>query len=81
MRVSVLLFAAARETAGASELSLELPDAATVGDAFQRLAADHPGLGVILRACRAAVDEEFAAPTQALTDGATIAVLPPVSGG
>jgi len=81
VRVTVLLFAAAREAAGADRTSLDLADGATVADAFARLGADRPPLAAVLRTCRAAVDEEFAAPGVALRDGATLAVLPPVSGG
>lgn len=79
--MTVLLFAAAREAAGAGTVALDLPEAATVADAFARLASGHPALGAVLRSCRAAVDEEFAPPGSALRDGATLAVLPPVSGG
>lgn len=81
MKVNVLLFAAAREAAGADRLALELERGATVADAFERLAASHPGLAAVLPSCRAALDEEFARPRTALRDGATLAVLPPVSGG
>ncbi len=81
MRVSVLLFAAAREAAGAGALTLELDDGATVGDAFVRLGEVHADLTSVLPNCRAAVDEEFARPDAPLRDGATLAILPPVSGG
>lgn len=81
MRVTVLLFAAAREAAGTGTTSLDLRDGATVADAFARLASSFPPLAAVLPSCRAAVDETFTAPASALRDGATLAVLPPVSGG
>jgi molybdopterin converting factor subunit 1 len=81
LNVTVLLFAAAREAAGTDRATLDLPAGASVADAFVRLAERHPRLGAVLPACRAAVDEEFAPRATALCDGATLAVLPPVSGG
>lgn len=81
MKVDVLFFAAAREKAGTARTTLTLADGATVADLWRRLADDHAALAPVLRSCRAAVDEEFAAPTAKLRDGATVAVLPPVSGG
>lgn len=81
MRVTVLLFAAAREAAGTGTTSIDLRDGATVGDAFEQLAASHAALAAVLPSCRAAVDESFAAHASPLRDGCTLAVLPPVSGG
>ena len=81
MRLRVLFFAAAREKAGRTEADVELGDGATVAALFDHLAAEHEGLGDVLRACRAAVDEEFAPRGTVLADGQTVAVLPPVSGG
>lgn len=81
MRVTVLLFAAAREAAATGTTTLDLADGATVGDALARLVADRPALARVVPSCRAAVDEEFAPRSAQLRDGATLAVLPPVSGG
>jgi molybdopterin synthase catalytic subunit len=81
MKVVVLFFAAAREKAGTDRRVVEVGDAATVADVWKRLAADSPSLASVLPSCRAAVDEAFAPPTAPLRDGATLAVLPPVSGG
>ena len=81
MKVRVLLFAAAREAAGADRTEIELPEGATVAGAFARLAAAPPRLAGVLPSCRAAVDEEFAPLGSALRDGSVLAVLPPVSGG
>ena len=81
MKVHVLFFAAAREKAGAPRTTVTLADGATVADLWRRLGDDHAALRPVLASCRAAVDEEFAAQTTKLRDGATVAVLPPVSGG
>ena len=81
MRVEVLLFAAAREKAGAARIGLDLAEGATVADLWTRLGDEHPALAPVLARCRAAIDEEFASPTALLREGAIVAVLPPVSGG
>ena len=81
MKVDVLFFAAARETAGVERMPIDLPDGATVAQLWKRLADDIPALAPVLTSCRAAVDEQFAPMTTPLHDGAVVAVLPPVSGG
>jgi molybdopterin converting factor subunit 1 len=81
MKVDVLFFAAARERAGTARTTVTLADGATVADLWRRLGDDVAALAPVLPSCRAAVDEEFASPATALRDGATVAVLPPVSGG
>ena len=45
MRVRVKLFAAARELAGAGEVTLEVPDGATVADVERRCCSECPGIG------------------------------------
>jgi len=64
-----------------TETDVDVADGATVDALFSQLAADHPGLGDVLHACRAAVDEEFTPRATVLVDGQTVAILPPVSGG
>ena len=81
MRIYVLFFAVARDRAGVSTDTVEIEDGATVAVLFARLAVMHPALNDVLPACRAAVDETFAPQATQLTDGQTVAVLPPVSGG
>lgn len=81
MNVTVRLFAAARDAAGASSFTADLCAGATVEHAVAAAAAAHPGLSRVLPTCRFAVDEEFAPRSAALRDGQTVAVLPPVSGG
>ena len=68
MRVTVRLFAALRERAGAGQRELELPDGATAGDVFAALAigAEPPGLAY-------AVNREYAERSAALSDGDEVA--------
>jgi molybdopterin converting factor subunit 1 len=81
MRVTVRLFARARDLAGAEALTVELPAGATVADLRRRLLEERPALGPLLPRCAVAVGGDFAEETRALADGEEAAVLPPVSGG
>ena len=76
MRVTVRLFAALRERAGAGRRELELPQGATAGDVFAALeiGAEPPGLAY-------AVNQEYAERSAVLADGDEVALIPPVSGG
>lgn len=82
MNIRVLLFATLKQRAGCSALNLELPEGAAVGAARAALAEKFPALdeGVLGRAL-AAVNQEFAADEDVLSEGAELAFFPPVSGG
>jgi molybdopterin synthase sulfur carrier subunit len=81
MQLPVKLFARARDLAGTAELSLALPEDATVAELRRRLAEAYPALADLLRRCAVAVDDDFAADTLVLTPTSRVAILPPVSGG
>jgi MoaE-MoaD fusion protein len=81
MRVNVRFFAAARERVKAGALELELPEGATVATLTTALTAKFPELTSLLPHLRVAVDQEFANADLALTDGAEVALIPPVAGG
>lgn len=77
MEVKVRLFAGLRERAGTSELTLELPDGASVGDALAELRDVAPeGMSLVM-----AVNREYAPEDQVLDAGDELALIPPVSGG
>jgi molybdopterin synthase catalytic subunit len=76
MRVTVRLFAQLRERAGASELSIELPEGARVQDAIDELGGLAGGLPVVM-----AVNREYADGDAPLAQGDELALIPPVSGG
>jgi MoaE-MoaD fusion protein len=78
MVVRVRLFAQLRERAGASELSLELPEGARVRDALAdaAVAALADGLPLVM-----AVNREYASEDAPLAPGDELALIPPVSGG
>ena len=44
MRITVRLFAGHRERAGTSEVELNVPEGASVGDVFAALVVSYPGL-------------------------------------
>jgi molybdopterin synthase catalytic subunit len=82
MTVTVRLFAILRERAGRDSVEIELPEGATVGDAFERLAAA-PGLGELIERLplRMAVNREYAGDGTAIAPGDELALIPPISGG
>jgi MoaE-MoaD fusion protein len=81
VRVTVLYFAAAREAAGSSRETLEVAAGCRIAELRRLLADHHPQLGSVLPRCRMAVNEELAGDGDAVSDGAEVAVIPPVAGG
>jgi molybdopterin converting factor subunit 1 len=80
-RVTVLLFAGARQRAGSSTLDVEIPDGSTVADLKSALASGCPALSPLLPSLRIAVNSEYAADESTIPPGAELAAIPPVSGG
>jgi MoaE-MoaD fusion protein len=76
MQIRVRLFAGLRERAGATEVELELPEGAVVGDALERMRALTEGVRVVM-----AVNHEYADLESPLHGGDEVALIPPVSGG
>lgn len=81
MIVEVVLFAQAREHAGAERLTLTLPEGSRVADARAQLAAMHPALSDLLPVTAFALDGELVRGDALLAHGVELALLPPVSGG
>ena len=81
MKVSVKLFARAKELAGSATLAVELREGATVADLRAALTGVNPALAAFLPRCTVAVNDEVADDDATLSEGAELAVLPPVSGG
>ncbi|HEX4753346.1 MAG TPA: molybdenum cofactor biosynthesis protein MoaE [Solirubrobacterales bacterium] len=82
MTVKVRLFAILRQRAGQDSVEIELPDDATVSDAFERL-AEAPGLGELVERLplRMAVNREYASAGTRINPGDELAVISPISGG
>lgn len=80
MRIAVRTFAQLRELA-ADRDELELPDGATVADAWRAMVERYPALAPHGDFVRAARNGEYAGREVQLADADEIAWLPPVSGG
>jgi len=78
---TVRLFAVARERVGRGEITVELPNGGTVADLRSALAEQFPPLAPIAARVMIAVDSEYADDAAVVPPGATLAVIPPVSGG
>lgn len=81
MKIDVQLFAAARELAGKSTVSVEIPEGATVADLRSQLVEQTPNLRSLADILFVAVNNQYAGESQVLTLNDTIACFPPVSGG
>lgn len=81
MQVQVRLFASLREAVGRERLELELPDGASVEEAWRSLASRHPALETRRQSLAAAVNRIYSGFDAALKDGDEVAFIPPVSGG
>ena len=78
MSVTARLWAGVKEAAGVAEVAVEGETIAGVRDA---LAAAVPAIADRLAYCRFALEDAFVADDTAVPEGATIDVIPPVSGG
>jgi molybdopterin converting factor small subunit len=82
MAVTVLLFASLAEAAGTRRVALAHIDGDNVGSVRERLLAEHPGLARFVPNLLYALDEEYVDDDGVpVPDGATLALIPPVSGG
>ena len=81
MRVTVKLFAVAKERAGCDAVEVELPEAALVRQLRTALAEQHPSLAGIVPHARFAINNEYCGDQVAIPAAAEIAIIPPVSGG
>lgn len=80
MRLSILLFARYREAAGRPVVEVDVPEGATLEDAWRRLQAAVPALareGRPLLAC----DRVYVTLDHVVREGEEVAAFPPVSGG
>ena len=79
--MTVLLFASIAEKAGTRRLRVPLETGDTVADVRERVVARYPQLQVAVPTLLYAVHEEYAKPGDPVEPGATVALIPPVSGG
>lgn len=81
MRIRVRLFAIQRELAGTREVGIDVPDGATIADAWEALVARFPALAPGRDFVRFARNGAYADGATSLVDGDEVAMIPPVSGG
>ncbi len=81
MTVTVELFAVLRQAVNASEVSIALPDGATVGQLLSHLPKTYPALAPLLQSVSVAVNMSYAKADDVLTEADQVALIPPVSGG
>lgn len=81
MKITVRLFARAKDIAGAEAVAIEVGDTATVVDLRRALAKTFPAMTGLLERSAFAVDSEFANDATVVGADAEVALLPPVSGG
>lgn len=77
----VLLFAAAAQLASSDALAVQVPPPVTAGAVIAAIAEQAPELSDLLPACRLAVDQVFVTADFPISQGAELALIPPVSGG
>jgi molybdopterin converting factor subunit 1 len=82
VKVEVLYFAAVRDLVGSDEEALDVPPGVTtIASLGEYLTKLHPALEGRLGYVRFARNEDFAQASDAIADGDTIALIPPVAGG
>jgi len=79
--MTVLLFAAARDLAGADSVMVELPPGSTIAELRSNLARRIPAISGLLTKSAIAVNHDFAEDDRVLQPNDELAVIPPVSGG
>ena len=81
MQFDVRLFALYRERAGASLITVDVPDGATVGTLTDAVRVVHPRLAPPEVRIVVAVNAEYADDDLVLNPGDEVCLIPPVSGG
>jgi len=81
MKVTVQLFARARDLAGAGQVELDLPASARVADLKRALAERCPQVSPIVASLLVAIGTDYADDGVILTKNAAVSCFPPVSGG
>ncbi len=81
MTVTVELFAMLSQAVNAREVTITLPDGATVGQLLSHLPKTYPALAPLLASVSVAVNMSYAMVDDILTENDQIALIPPVSGG
>jgi molybdopterin synthase catalytic subunit len=81
MHIKVLFFGLLKDVCGRSEDALTLPESSTLQSVFDHYADRFPALAGMASSIVLARNHEFGRPSDPLTEGDEVALLPPVSGG
>jgi len=81
VNVTVLLFASLADRVGKRKLELPYEDGDTVGSVRDRLVAAYPVVAAFVPSLMYALNEEYVRANDPVAPGATLALIPPVSGG
>jgi len=81
MNVRVLFYAQLRDLAGASEMSVDVPDNATVGELLTKIYEKVPTLRSRDKSILVGAGVEFVDRNYELKPGDEISIMPPVHGG
>ncbi len=79
--ITVLFFASIAQALGVRRTTMPVVDGDTVGTVRDRIVSKYPAVKPFVENLLYAVDEEYADAATPLRDGATLALIPPVSGG
>jgi molybdopterin converting factor small subunit len=81
MKVRAEFYSRLKEIVGAQALDISLPENATVNDLLDQLREGYPQLQDFEKSILFGVGVEFVDHDHVLSDGDTIAIMPPVQGG
>jgi molybdopterin converting factor small subunit len=81
MRISIKLFAMARDICGRETVDLVVNEHARIGDVRNVLIRQIPAFSTLLRSSCFAVNAQFVDDEFPLREGDEVACIPPVSGG
>jgi molybdopterin converting factor subunit 1 len=81
MRVTLKLFAAARDAVGQGDVVIAVPDLATIADVRRVLGETYPQVQGLVERAMFAVNARYARDDEVIDEIADIACIPPVSGG
>ena len=79
--VNLKFFASMRDTIGARESKVTVPEGSSVGNVLELLKGRYPQLEKAFDCSVVAINEEYALKHILLNEGDTLAIIPPVSGG
>jgi sulfur-carrier protein len=81
MKLSVKLFAVARQRVGRDCVEVEVPLGSTIRQLRGAMVEQFPALADVMAHVRLAVNSDYAADGMTIPASAEVAVIPPVSGG